>query len=197
MALNLPQITRRWQALVSVAGTAVSIATAMFRPPPVGDAPGLVALGGLVAAVTAGLGYVAMRKFASRRQLRQWVAVAAASVVAAVGAHYAYSAMWDSHVATYVGRHYVVGDEYTGDGIAWIEKEGAKSPSELLFDAGGVPERVWTSDSISRAKAIMRVLYYTAFPLTVIAMMATVQAVHCANLRPRKRARKAASAPSQ
>jgi hypothetical protein len=42
----------------------------------------------------------------------------------------------------------------------------------------------------------MRALYYLAFPLTVVAMMATVQAVHCANLRPRKRVKRPTAAPS-
>jgi hypothetical protein len=195
MALTLPQIARKWQALVSVAAIGVSSATATFRPPPVGDGPGLIALGGLLAAVTAGLVYVAMRKFSSRQQLGVWVAVAATAVVVTVAAHYTYSAMWDSHVATYRGDQYVVGADFTADGIAWVQKEGAKAPSELLFDAGGVPERIWTAESIARAKAVMRTLYYAAFPLTVVAIMGTVQAVHCANLRPRKRVKRAA-APS-
>jgi hypothetical protein len=196
MALRLPQVTRKWQALVSVAAIGVSSATATFRPPPVGDGPGLIALGGLLAAVTAGLVYVAMLKFSTRRQLRAWVAVAAVGVVATVAAHYTYSAMWDSNVATYSDHHYVVGDELTPDGQAWVGKEGMKPPSELLFDAGGVPERIWTAQSIARAKAAMRALYYLAFPLTVVAMMATVQAVHCANLRPRKRVKRPTAAPS-
>ncbi len=194
MALNLTQIGRRWQTLVSVGAIAVSSATAMFRPPPVGDAPGLIALGGLLAAVTAGLVYVAMLKYGTRRQLRRWVAVAAASVVAAVAAHYAYARMWDAHVATYVGQHYIVGDEYTDDGRGWIAREGAKTPSDLLFDAGGVAERIWTQESIARARAGMRTLYYAAFPIAVLAIMTTVQAVHCANLRPRKRSKRTSSA---
>ena len=194
MALNLSQIGKRWQTLVSVGAIAVSTATAMFRPPPVGDAPGLLALGGLLAAVTAGLVYVAMVKYGTRRLLRIWVVVAAASVVTAVTAHYAYARVWDAHVASYVGQQYIVGDEYTDDGRAWIEREGAKTPSDLLFDAGGVAERIWTQDSIARARATMRALYYAAFPIAVVAIMTTVQAVHCANMRPRRRSKRTAAA---
>jgi Effector-associated domain 1 len=194
MTLGQDQIVRRWKAISSVASVGVASATAAFRPPPIGNTPALIALGALVAALSSGLLYVAMLKYGSPRYLYAWIVAALLGTAGALASHYTYTALWESHVATYSGQQRVVGDEFTPDGEAWVKHEGTTDPSQLLFDAGGVAERIWTPASIARVKAKMRLLYYAAFPAVAFSILATLQAVHSASQN-RKRGRVATQVP--
>ncbi|MGH9238168.1 MAG: hypothetical protein ACRD3G_09030 [Vicinamibacterales bacterium] len=183
MPLQLKQIIGRWEAITAVGAAVVATATGIFRAPPVGDAPGLLALGGLLAAVVSGLVYVAMIKYAMRRHLLGWIVAAVVGLAGSLTAYHQYSVLWDSYVAEYQGEQKIVGDELTPDGVAYSKQEQISDPTQLLFAAGGVAEQIWTSASIARVRAIMRLTYYLSFPLVAISILATVQAVYCATRR--------------
>jgi len=118
-----------------------------------------------------------------RRHLLGWIAAAVVGLAGASTAYHQYSVLWDSHVAEYQGEQKIVGDELTADGEAYSKQEQVSDPTQLLFAAGGVAEQIWTSTSITRIRAIMRLTYYLSFPLVAISILATVQAVYCATRR--------------
>ena len=187
--LQLNQIGKKWKAISSVGAVVIATTTAFFRPPPVGESSGLIAVGGFLATVSAGLIYVAMVRRSLPKDAMRWVIAAAVGTIAAVGSFYLYESMWDAHVATYQGQAQIVGDVLTPEGEAWVRQRGGADASQLLFDAAGQAEQIWTADSIARVKSRMRLVYLAGFPLVAIGILATLQAVHCALTRskPRKR----------
>ena len=187
--LQLNQIGKKWKAISSVGAVVIATTTAFFRPPPVGESSALIAVGGFLATVSAGLIYVAMVRWSAPKDASRWVIAAAVGAVAAVASFYVYESQWDAHVATYQGQPRIVGDVLTPEGEAWVRQRGGADASQLLFDAAGEAQQIWTTDSIARVKSRMRLVYLAGFPLVAVGILATLQAVHCAlaKKKPRKR----------
>ena len=186
--LQLNQIGKKWKAISSVGAVVIATTTAFFRPPPVGESSGLVAVGGFLATVCAGLIYVAMVRWSTPKDAPRWVVAGVVGAVAAVASFYVYESQWDAHVATYQGQRQIVGDVLTPEGAEWVKQRGHADASQLLFDATGEAEQIWTAESIARVKSRMRVTYLAGFPLVALGILATLQAVHCAlQKKPRKR----------
>jgi hypothetical protein len=169
-------IGKRWKAISAIGAIVASTATAIYRPPPVGDPQSFIALGTLLSSVTSGLLYVAMTRFAAQRHALAWIAAAVFGSAGAVWCHSYYGTLFDTRVAVYEGQQFVVGDDYTPEGTAWAAAHGHEA-SALLFDFTGVATNVWTRESIERVKGRMRLSYYAVFPLVAIAILSTVQAV--------------------
>ena len=179
-------IGKRWRAISAIGAIVASTATAIYRPPPIGDPQSFIALGTLLSSVTSGLRYVAMTRFASQRHVLAWILAAVAGLAGAVWCHSYYGALFDTRVAVYQGQQFVVGDDYTPEGTAWAAAHGHDA-NALLFDFTGVATNVWTGDSIQRVKTRMRLSYYAVFPLVAIAILSTVQAVQVGRRTGRKR----------
>jgi hypothetical protein len=174
--LPTESIDKRWKAISAVGAIVASTATAIFRPPPVGDPQSFIALGTLLSSVTSGVLYVAMTRFSAKRHVRAWIAAAIAGSAGAVWCHSYYGALTDTRVAVYQDQQFVIGDEYTAEGAAWAAAHGHDA-NALLFDFSGVATNAWTRESIERVKGRMRLSYYAVFPLVAIAILSTVQAV--------------------
>jgi hypothetical protein len=179
-------INQRWTAISAVGAIVASTATAIYRPPPIGDPQSFVALGTLLSSVTSGLLYVAMTRFAARQHALGWIAAAVLGAAGAVWCHSYYGTLFDTRVAVYEGQQFVTGDEYTPEGRAWAAAHG-QDTNALLFDFTGIPTNVWTSDSIARVKTRMRLSYYAVFPLVAVAILSTVQAVQAGRRSGRRR----------
>jgi hypothetical protein len=182
--LRLDQIGKKWKAVSSVGAVVIATTTAFFRPPPVGESGGLIAIGGFLATVCSGLIYVGMVRWAKPSDLSRWVAAAAIGTAAAVASFYLYEAQWDSRVATYQGHPQVIGDVFTTEGAEWVRRSGHTEPSALLFDAAGQAEQIWTIESIQNVRSRMRLAYLAGFPLVAVGILATIQAVHCVLRKP-------------
>jgi len=186
--LPTDSIGKRWKAISAIGAIVASTATAIYRPPPIGDPQSFIALGTLVSSVTSGLLYVAMTRFAARRHVLAWIAAAIAASAGAVWCHSYYGTLSDTRVAVYQGEPFVIGDEYTAEGAAWATAHGHDSNS-LLFDFSGVATNAWTRESIERVKGRMRLSYYAVFPLVALAILATVQAVDMGKRSGRRKSR--------
>ena len=182
--LRLDQIGKKWKAVSSVGAVVIATTTAFFRPPPVGESGGLIAIGGFLATVCSGLIYVAMVRWAKAVDLPRWITAAAIGTAAAVASFYIYESQWDSRVATYQGQPQVIGDVFTTEGAEWVRRSGHTEPSALLFDAGGQAEQIWTVESIQNVRSRMRLAYLAGFPLVALGILATIQAVHCVLRKP-------------
>jgi len=179
VTLPLGDISKQWRMLASAASVATStVAMAIHAPP--GDAKSFVALGAFFATATAGLVYVLMARYAARRHAAVWTIAAVGALGACLWLDQAYDGLWASHVGAYQGEARLVGDELTRDGAAWVDQHPNSSVNDLLFDAGGVTERIWTRDGILRVRSRMRAMYFVCAPLFALCVLSTVQAVFCA-----------------
>lgn len=77
-----------------------------------------------------------------------WNVIAGVSGLAALLLLGMHLIMASSCVATYDGRPLVIGRALLPHAAEYARRHPGSSPSDLLFDAGGVPERVWTPASI-------------------------------------------------
>jgi hypothetical protein len=76
-----------------------------------------------------------------------WMTIAGLSAVAAVGALLAMFNANATCVADYNNSQVIIGRDYLPDSADYV-KRNRSSASDLLLDAGGVPSRVWTPESI-------------------------------------------------
>src|SRR5262249_57548522 len=83
----------------------------------------------------------------SGRRTWWWTAVAAASAIAAVALLFFHVDAAAKCVATYDGHPVLIGREYTPVAAEYIRKSPGMSASDLLLDAGGAAERIWTASS--------------------------------------------------
>lgn len=168
-------MTLPWQPVGAV--IAVAVATAALVPGRPVDGSGSATLQGVfIATVCCGLLCVAMMRWSSLKYLPVWVVVTLATAAGSAMALYWYGETWHSRVATYQGEQKVVGDEYTPHGATWI-KTHSTDLNSLLFDAGGIPETLWTPESIERSKRTLRRLYLAGFPLLALSLLSTIQAI--------------------
>ena len=144
-----------------------------------------LALAAFFATAVCGLGYVAMTQYAARRHTAPWAICTAAAVAAGFFTIQSYDATYTAHVGSYGSRLEITGDELTADGAAWVAKSGHTNQDDLLFDAAGKPETIWTAGGIARMRWRMRALYLLSVSVLALCVLVTVQAVYCAT-RPRR-----------
>jgi hypothetical protein len=174
---------RVWLAIAAVLAAAVASA---LTPPP--DAVGAEGGARLFSALTAGaivtlaiLPFVVWRR-ASRPAI--WVATTIAALALGMTA---FSAGWYGRracTATYNSHSVVIGTELTPLGAAYAQENAGLSSDELLFDAAGAPERIWTRSSIDRCRVFVGSTYALWIPFLVICLVAAAQAVPTTVLAP-------------
>lgn len=81
-------------------------------------------------------------------------------------------------VADYDGRKIVVGRRFNPELESYVAENPGLSPSDRLFDAGGVAERIWTAESIRSCRLLV-----SWAGLSVIPLLATCAAALIATRR--------------
>jgi hypothetical protein len=183
MILKLEQVRKHWQAIAASSSVAIGAISTVLQPPPVGDAKSLLALAAFLATGVSGLTYVAMTRWSSKRDVAGWSLIAAIALVGCFVTERYYTRMVDRYVGDYQDTRRLAGDEYTADGVAWIQRSGHTRVGDLLYDAGGNPEIIWTAAGIERIRLRMRAAYYGCVPAFALSVLAVVQAVHCSTQR--------------
>jgi TIR domain len=97
-----------------------------------------------------------------------WIGIAVLSAAGAVGLLLVHFNALSSCVADYDGRPVIIGREFTPDIAAYITSNPGLSPSDLLLDAGGVPDRVWTAASIRSCRLLVSWAGLAAIPLLAV-----------------------------
>ena len=77
-----------------------------------------------------------------------WIGVSIGAAAAGVVLLFAHFNALTGCVAEYDGRPVVIGREYAADAASYIAANPGLAPSDRLLDAGGVPERIWSGESI-------------------------------------------------
>lgn len=188
-----PGANRR--TVLVVAGVSfAAIAAGLFPPPAAiaGDASrGIAALASAALVAFATLPLLVWRS-AARPAL--WVAIAIAALAGGIAAFLASASLSRSCTARYAGSAVVIGTELTPLAADYRRSNPGLSNDDLIFDAAGETERVWTPASIARCRAWIGGTYFLAIPFLVVCLLATAEAMPTTVLAPARWGGRAAPA---
>jgi hypothetical protein len=176
---------RVWLAVVAVLLAAV--AAALTPPPAViaeADPGGRWAFAALASAAIVTLAILPFLVWRSAARPTIWVAAAVAALVLGVGSFSAGGYAQRACTARYGGKPVTIGTELTPVGEGYRRANPDLSTDDLLFDAAGVPETIWTRASIGRCSAFISGTYFLWIPFLVVCLLATAQAVPTTILAP-------------
>lgn len=117
--------------------------------------------------VSAGLSGALAVAIAMVRGLRRpvWIAVAAALLSAGAVVLVQHARAAGACVATYDGRSIIIGREFTTAGAEYIRANPGLGASDLLLEAGGAADRLWTPGSIASCRVWVGWAGLLALPL--------------------------------
>jgi hypothetical protein len=115
---------------------------------------------------------------------RIWGAAAAVSLALGVASFAAAGYVQRACTATYAGKAVLIGSDLTTLGVRYAKDNPDLSSDELLFDAAGAAELIWTRASIGRCDVLVSSTYFLWIPFIVVCLLATAQAVPTSILAP-------------
>jgi hypothetical protein len=127
----------------------------------------------LAAAVVAAIA-CAMLPLVKGRRFKVWIGVSVLSAAAAVALLLAHFNAATACVANYEGRPVIIGRDYAPDIETYIKDNPGLSAADRLFDAGGVADRVWTTDSIRSCRLLVSWAGLAAIPLFAACVAALI-----------------------
>lgn len=134
----------RWAAGVAVAGI---VSAALLPVSAAVDAGQVLRARVLTAVLIAAIAAAAALARAGRRHW--WTSTAAAAALAGAGLIVRHIDATTACIATYDGRPTLVGRELTAPARDYVAARPGTSSADLLLDAGGVADRIWTASSIA------------------------------------------------
>jgi hypothetical protein len=180
------RLGRRWPTLLAAAGIGAAAIAAAFLSQPAA-LPGSesrtraafasLASAGIAAAIIIPL--TARRRYSSRGIA---VAGAALAVVLGLVAFIAGASIQRRCTLQYDGRAVLIGTELTDLGQRYRSINPQLPIEELLRDARGDTETVWTRHSISRCRVTMSWTYFLWLPLLIVSVVGAVLAVPAGKL---------------
>ena len=115
---------------------------------------------------------------------RAWVAMAVVSLTLGIASFAIGGYAQRACTARYGERSLIIGTDLTTLGATYRQANPELSSDDLLFDAAGVPERVWTPASIGRCAALISSTYFLWVPFFAVCLVATAQAVPTSIMAP-------------
>ena len=176
---------RTWLAAGAVLLAALAAAL-VPQPPAVAGAAGSTpwAFAALASAAIVTLAILPFVVWRSAARPRVWVAMAVLSLALGLASFSAGGYAQRACTARYGDKPVVIGTDLTPLGGAYRQANPDLSSDDLLFDAAGVPERIWTRSSIGRCTAFISSTYFLWIPFLVVCLVATAQAVPTSILAP-------------
>jgi TIR domain len=120
----------------------------------------------------------------TRARPKVWAVVAVAALTLGLGSFFSSEYAQRACTARYANRAVIIGTELTPLGAEYQQANPDLSNDDLLFDAAGVPERIWTEASIGRCSALLSSTYFLWIPFLVVCLLATAQAAPTTILAP-------------
>ena len=167
-----------WLAVAAAAGAAIAAALA---PPPAGLADTERAARSTFAALASAaivalsiLPFIVMRGTARRRI---WLSLACVALGLGLGAFAAGGYAQRACTARYGDKPVIIGTKLTPLGAAYSRTNPTLSSDDLLFDAAGAADRVWTRGSIDGCRTFIGTTYFLWIPFLVVCLLATAQAI--------------------
>jgi hypothetical protein len=113
-----------------------------------------------------------------------WVVAAAAALALGISAFVAAGYAARECSARYGQTSVVIGTRMTEVGAAYRKANPELSNDDLLFDAAGRAERVWTPESIARCRAIVAGSHFLWIPFLIVCLLSTAQVFPATRLSP-------------
>jgi TIR domain-containing protein len=188
MPMNFGDGTQRRHKAVWLAIAAIVVAgiAAALAPSPSGladtdtrAASTFAALASAAIVAVSVLPFIVLRG-AGRRAI--WLTLAVAALALGVGSFSAGGYAQRACTARYGEKPIVIGTELTTLGATYKRANPSLSSDELLFDAAGVPGRIWTRSSIDACRTFISSTYFLWIPFLVVCLLAAVQAMPAAGL---------------
>lgn len=169
---------RTWLA---VAAIGVAAGAAALAPPPavIADAGGgtQAAFAALASAAIVALTVLPFTVWRGARRPQLCLAVAGAGLALGMGSFYAAGQAQRACTARYGDARVVIGGELTAEGSIYKQANPQLSNDDLLFDAAGVPERVWTPASMRRCRGLISATYFLWIPFLIVCLVTAAQAL--------------------
>jgi hypothetical protein len=174
-------IRKHWTILTQIAAGVMTVVATIVAPPstPVGTL-GIRPFASFVVAILAGIFLLVLRRFQKQEHALLWAALAAILLAATVVDYFWYFNLIDTRTEIWHGRTIVCGTELRP------EIQNKYGPTirkslfrELLDDATGDPQLIWTDQSIRSSKDILCVSYLVIVPLIGGCIMAASQIAMC------------------
>jgi hypothetical protein len=181
--------------LIAAAGVLLAGIGAALMPPP--SAVAEATSRSIVALVSAAIvAFAVMPPLVWRGAARPgaWTALAIAALTLGITSFVASGSIVRTCTANYAGTPVVIGTEMNPLGANYKRENPELSNEDLLFDAAGVPERIWTPSSIGRCRALAGGTYFLAIPFLAICLLAAAEAVPATILSPVRWGTQAATA---
>ena len=178
-------IRKKWTILTQIAAGLTTVVATIVAPPPtpVGTL-GIRPFASFVVAILAGIFLLVLRRFRKQEHALLWAALAAILLVVTVVDYFWYFNLIDTRTETWHGYTIVCGTELRP---AIQKKYGSiirkSRVRELLDDATGDPQLIWTDQSIRSSKDVLCVSYLVIVPLIGGCIMAASQIAMCRPLR--------------
>ena len=186
MATPLAGLRRRWPTLLAASGigAAAVVASLLAQPAALaGSESGTravlasLASAGIAAAVIIPL--TARRRYSSRGVA---VATAAVALVLGLAAYVAGTSIQRQCTLQYNGRAVLIGTELTRIGQDYRRRYPQLPMAEILSDAGGQTETVWTRPSIDRCRVTLSWTYFLWLPILIVSLVSAGLAVPAGKL---------------
>jgi hypothetical protein len=177
---------RRLCLAAGAALTAAIVAALLPQPPAIagGASNTPSAFAGLASAAIVTFAVLPFMVWRSAERPRVWVATAVLSLALGLASFAAAGYGQRACTARYGGKLMVIGTDLTPLGDTYQQTNPELSNDDLLFDAAGVPERIWTRSSIGRCSVFISSSYFLWVPFLVVCLVATAQAVPTSLLAP-------------
>lgn len=170
---------RLWLAVA--AALLAGLGAAVAPPPPGGGRSAFAALASAAIVAFAILPFMLWRRVA---QPMVWVAAALVALALGIGSFFTGGYVERTCTARYGDTPVVIGGELTPLGAAYRQANPELSNDDLLFDAAGVPERIWTAPSIGRCRALLAGTSFLWIPFLVVCLLFFAHAVPTGILAP-------------
>ena len=176
---------RHRRTLVAVAGVLFAGIAAAVMPPPaaLAEAGTRWGVAALVSAAIVAAGTLPFLVWRSAARPALWIALSAAALAAGVASIAVAGYAERTCTARYAGKSIVIGTELTPLGATYRQANPDLASDDLLFDAAGVPERIWTRSSIGRCR-LFTGSYFLMIPFLVLCLLAAASAVPTTILSP-------------
>jgi uncharacterized membrane protein YhaH (DUF805 family) len=174
-------IRKNWTILTQIAAGVMTVVATIIAPPPtpVGTL-GIRPFASFVVAILAGIFLLVLRRFKKQEHSLLWATLAAILLVATVVDYFWYFNLIDTRTEIWHERTIVCGTELRPEIQNKYGSTIRKSlVKELLDDAAGDPQLIWTDQSIRSSKDILGVSYLVIVPLIGGCIMATSQIAMC------------------
>ena len=176
---SLPARRRMWVALGAAAMAAIAVvvdpAPAALANAEGGARPAFAALTSAAIVALSTLLPAIISRHPSRPKV--WLMLGLAALLLGVASFALGGYAQRGCTAHYGGKPVVIGTELTTLGAAYKKTNPELSNDELLFDAAGAPERLWTASSISRCRTLIASSYFLWIPFLVVCLLAGAQAI--------------------